>query len=90
MSARYQAAICGYGSIWNHIRQAFGTRFAGIKAFILIPQDQEKLELKVTFNVKFGKDVVTLIRRNWRTGEESVLYKGWMVSNVTQQKTKRE
>lgn len=75
MTTRYTAAIKGSG-LWQDLKTCFASRFFGIRAIVLVPQEQEKLELRVDYDTRNKKDIVTLQRRNWSTGSTSVLYQG--------------
>lgn len=72
----FTAALQGQGGIYKALRSTWGTRFSIIRAFVMIPSRSEKLELKVQHNALNDCDLVTLTRRNWRTGEECTLYAG--------------
>ena len=71
----FAAAIQGEG-FFTALKSAWGTRFSGIRAFVMIPSKSEKLELNVTRSIRDDTDHVSLTRTNWRTGEETQLYNG--------------
>lgn len=78
----YTAAIMGQGGIYSALKTAFCSRFSSIRAFVMIPSKSEKLELTVTRDARSDSDHVTLMRRNWRTGEESQLYNGKLTGGI--------
>lgn len=71
----FQAAMQANG-VYSVIKRAFCSRFSSIRAFVLVPSKSEKLTLEVSFKSRNLEDHVLLTRRNWRTGEESILYDG--------------
>lgn len=76
MIKRYQGAMMGFGSFFHSLVRAWAGRFGVIRAFVLVPQDNEKLTLEVRYNVKERADMVTLTRCNWSTGDTAILYQG--------------
>lgn len=85
MRNHYTAAIQGTG-FYKSIRRACASRFGQIRAFVMIPSESEKLTLTVTRNAQEDTDTVNLTRRNWRTGEETVLYNGDFMGGTPKRK----
>ena len=85
MKKRYSAAIAGYGGYVRALRRAWANRFSSIKAIVLVPELDERLSLSVHYDAAAEADIVTLARSNWRTGEESTLYKGPLTNGLHKQ-----
>jgi len=88
MKKQYTAAIMGQGGIFSVLRTAWASRFHAIRAFVMVPSISEKLTLSVHFSAAESDDIVELTRRNWKTGESSVLYRG-SLTNGTHTKPKQ-
>lgn len=76
MIKHYTAAMQGQGGIFSALRTAWASRFHSIKAFVMVPSISEKLTLSVHFSQQHDDDIVTLTSRNWKTGDERMLYHG--------------
>jgi len=76
MKKRYTGAMAGQGGILSSIAKAWASRFHSINAFIMIPDQCEKITLNIKHSTLADADIVTLTRRNWRTGAETILYTG--------------
>lgn len=72
----FAAAIQGQGGIYSALRHAFSSRFTTIRAFIMVPSENEKLTLSVSRDARTDENIVRLARKNWQTGEETLLYNG--------------
>ena len=82
---RYKAALHGQGGYFSALRRAWASRFGRIRALVLVPELDEKLLLEVWYDAAKSEDIVTLKRSNWRTGEESILYKGPLTNGLHKQ-----
>lgn len=75
MSRHYAAALHGTGFL-RALKRLWSTRFAGIRAIVIMPDTQDKLELSVNWNASTQSHQVQLVASNWRTGEKCNLYAG--------------
>lgn len=85
MKKRYSAAMQGQGGIISALAKAWASRFYSIRAFVLVHERSEKLELEVNYSLNDDADHVTLKRRNWHTGAESILYSGSLTNGTHKQ-----
>lgn len=76
MNKRYKAAIVGYGGAFKALKRAWSSRFSSIKSVIMIPELSESIRLEVSYDATREEDVITLHSRNWRTGQETILFDG--------------
>jgi hypothetical protein len=84
---RYSAAIYGQGGMFSALKRAWASRFYSIRAIVMVAENNERLELLVTHNINTQEDHVSLKRRNWHTGAESILYDG-SLTNGQHKKTR--
>jgi len=74
MKKRYTGAMQGQGGLFQPIRKAWATRFARIRAFIMIPEASEKIELSMHYDTRMGEDCLIVTRTNYATGKTQTLF----------------
>lgn len=75
MARHYAAALQGVGFI-HALKRLWSSRFAGIKAIVMIPDEHERITLRVTYNTQMQRHDIHLERDNWQTGERTNLFSG--------------
>lgn len=76
MIKRYKGAMYGKGGIFTALKTTWAGTFHTIRAIILIPNRNEKIELSARYSLITDQDIITLKARNWNTGAERVLFQG--------------
>lgn len=67
-------------------RVAHTNLWGRIKAFVMVVSKQERIELTVRYSAADKEEIITLTRRNWRTGEETTLYNGFFTGGKPKKK----
>jgi hypothetical protein len=75
MRKHYAAILQGQGVITRPLIRLWSSRFSGIRARVLVPEESERLDLIVKHNALTGH-TVELLRYNWLTQQTSCLYHG--------------
>lgn len=86
MKKRYTAALQGQSGHLMALRRTWASRFHSLRAIVLVCSRSERLELEIKHSAQADDDMVTLTRRNWHTGEETILYAGTLTGGTPKKK----
>ena len=73
MKKRYTGAIQGQGGLFQPIKKAWSTRFDKLRAFMLIPERNEKIEISLHYDANLGADKLLVTRTNYQTGKKQTI-----------------